>query len=205
MPETNNPSQPVTPANPAQPAEVKTPPPSVTDQAAQQSQQALNNATQATQQVTGQAKQMLGQAAQILSGKPAQPQPNVTSDEKIWGALSYIPMVALLALLLKPHSEFIKLHGRQGLLIFGIFFLTIFLYIILPPLGAILGGLIQLALFVVGIYSLVQAFMGNWWKIPVLGDIAEKLPIEAFTKATTVAITGQPPATPPVDDSAPKA
>lgn len=192
MPEANNPSQPVNPQNSAQPAAVPaTPPVSVASQVTQQPQQAFVK-----------PQQVLSQAASILTGKPAQPQPHVTSDEKIWGALSYVPMVALLPLLLKPQSDFIKLHGRQGLLIFGIFFATIFLYIILPPLGAILGGMIQLALFVVGIYSFVQAFMGNWWKIPVLGDIAEKLPIEAFTKATTVAITGQPPATPPVEEQA---
>lgn len=128
-----------------------------------------------------------------LTAKPVQPQPSVTQEEKIWAALSYIPMVALVAFLLKPGSAYVKLHGRQGLLMFLLFFFSIFLYIILPPLGPIFGGLVQLAVFVIGIFSIYQAIMGNWWKIPFLGQIADKLPIDMFTKVAAQAITGQEP------------
>ena len=200
--------QPKAPENQAPPKEKA---PDLKQQAVEQSQQAVTQAqqamgqvqqtgkqvTQGAQQVIGQAGQVLGQASQLLTGKPAQPQPPVTSDERLWGALSYIPMVALVAFLIKPGSNFVKLHGRQGLLIFIIFFFSIFIYMIMPPLGPILGGLIQLAMFVIGIFSIYQAIMGNWWKIPILGDLAEKIPVEAFTKVTTQAITGQPPSTTP--------
>lgn len=183
-------------------------------QAVQQAQQAMGKATEAmgtvrqsgqqmaqgAQQVMGQAGQvadqasmLMGQAAQLINAKPSQPQPPVTQEEKIWGALSYVPMVALVAFLIKPRSEFVKLHGRQGLLIFIIFFLSIFLYIILPPLGPLLGGLVQLAMFVIGIFSIYQAILGNWWKTPVLGNIADLLPIDMFTNVATQAITGQEP------------
>jgi uncharacterized membrane protein len=188
--------------------------PSMQEQASQQTQQAVQNAQQAvgqvqqtgqqlTQgaqqvmgqagQVTGQAKEMLGQAASLLTSKPTEPQPPVTQEEKIWAALSYIPMVALVAFLIKPKSAFVKLHGRQGLLIFLIFFFSIFLYIILPPLGPILGGLVQFGMFVVGVFSIYQAIMGNWWKTPVLGNIADMLPVDMFTNVATQAITGQEP------------
>lgn len=185
-----------------------------TGQAVQQAQQTLGQAQQAGQQmtqgaqqvmgqagqITGQATQLFGQAAQILSSKPTQPQPPVEQDEKLWAALSYVPMVALVAFLIKPKSAFVKLHGRQGLLIFLIFFFSIFLYIILPPLGPILGGLVQLGMFVVGIFSIYQAIMGNWWKTPVLGNIADMLPVDMFTNVATQTITGQEPTqNPPVD------
>lgn len=195
------------------------------EQAGQQSQQAMQNATNAVGQVqqtgqqvtegaqkvmgqagqvTGQATQLFGQAASLLTSKPTQPQPPVTQDEKIWAALSYVPMVALVAFLIKPKSAFVKLHGKQGLLIFLIFFFTIFFYIILPPLGPILGGLIQFAMFVIGIFSIYQAIMGNWWKTPILGDIADKLPVDMFTNVATTAITGQQaPQTPPAEGAAP--
>ncbi len=184
----------------------------MTEQAGQQTQQAMNQAQQTVgqvqqtgkqitqgaqqvmgqaQQVTNQAGQVLGQAAQLLTAKPSEPQPPVTQDEKIWAALSYVPMVALVAFLLKPKSAYVKLHGKQGLLIFLIFFFSIFLYIILPPLGPLLGGLVQLAMFVIGIFSIYQAISGNWWKIPVLGQISDMLPVDMFTNVATQAITGQ--------------
>lgn len=215
-------SQNQTPATAAE-SEKKTAP-SMQEQASQQTQQAVQNAQQAvgqvqqtgqqlTQgaqqvmgqagQVTGQAKEILGQAASLLTSQPTEPQPPVTQEEKIWGALSYIPMVALVAFLIKPKSAFVKLHGRQGLLIFLIFFFSIFLYIILPPLGPILGGLVQFGMFVVGVFSIYQAIMGNWWKTPVLGNIADMLPVDMFTNVATQAITGQEAAqTPPEGVSA---
>ena len=201
---------PATAQNQSQPQD-QTPAPSMMDQAQQQSQQAAQQAQQAAgqamgqaSQVTGQAGQLFGQAKQLLTAKPTQPQPPVAQDEKIWAALSYIPMIALVAFLIKPKSEFVKLHGRQGLLIFLIFFFSIFLYIILPPLGPILGGLVQLGMFVIGIFSIYQAITGNWWKTPVLGNIADMLPIDMFTNVATQAITGQEPSqTPPADQQMP--
>ncbi len=155
-------------------------------------QAAAQNVVADTQKMAGQAQQMFSQAAQVLTAKPAQPQPNVTSEEKVWAALSYVPMVALLSLLVQSKSAFVKLHAKQGLLIFIIFFLSIFLYI-LYPIGSFFGELIHLALIIVGIYSLLQAILGNWWKIPVLGDIAAKLPVDALTSVATQAVTGQAP------------
>ena len=35
-----------------------------------------------------------------------------------------------------------------------------------------------------------QAFIGNWWKIPVLGDLAGLIPVEMFTKVTREAVMG---------------
>lgn len=162
-----------------------------------------------TEQVSASTEGQKKQSDQTATQNKAQdkqtkpPEPPTTTDERLWGALSYIPMVALISLLMKPTSAFVKLHARQGLTIFVTFFLTIFLYIILPPLGPLLGGLVQMALFVVGIYSLYMAFTGNWWKIPFINEISEKLPVDLFTKVTREAITGQPPVeVPPAEPTA---
>jgi len=127
------------------------------------------------------------QVPEIL--KAAHNQPSVTSDEKIWGLVSYIPLMALMALVLKPSSDFIKLHGRQGLLIFLIFFFSIFIYLV-PFIGPLIGVIIHFAMIGIGLFSMFQAFIGNWWKIPVLGDISELIPVELFAKVTREAVVG---------------
>jgi uncharacterized membrane protein len=116
--------------------------------------------------------------------------PAVSSDEKLWATVAYIPLVALVALIMKPASAFVRLHARQGLLLFGILFLALFINII-PFLGPALWILVQFGLVLLGLYSMFQSFSGNWWKIPVLGDIAEKIPVDVFTKAATQAINPQ--------------
>lgn len=131
--------------------------------------------------------------APVSSPATAPAQPAVSSDDRLWGAICYIPMMALLALIVRPESAYVKLHGKQGLLMLGLFFCTVIMYILFWPLGPILGMLGQFVLFVLSIYSAYLAFMGNWWKIPVLGDVAEKLPVNVLTKAATQAITGQQP------------
>ena len=122
--------------------------------------------------------------------------PSVASDERLWAALSYIPMVALISLMVKPKSSFVHLHGRQGLLLFVIvllwLFLSFFLYVILPVEVVIFfWSLLQLGLFLVGVYSFYQALIGHWWKIPFLGALAELIPVEFFAKVASEAITGQ--------------
>lgn len=113
--------------------------------------------------------------------KKAENQPAVTMEEKVWAFVSYVPLVALLALVLKPDSKYVLLHGRQGLLLTLIFFFSVFVYLF-PFIGAFLGGIIHLGSFLLALFSMYQAFIGNWWKIPVLGDVAEMIPTGVFTK-----------------------
>jgi len=122
--------------------------------------------------------------------KKAENQPPVTMEEKMWAGISYIPLVALVALVIKPESGYVKLHGRQGLLMFLIFFFCIFVYLV-PFVGPAFGGLVQFALFILGLFSMYQAFIGNWWKIPILGDLANVIPLSLFEKVTKEVITGQ--------------
>jgi uncharacterized membrane protein len=92
-------------------------------------------------------------------------------------------------LVINPRSEYIKLHGRQGLLLFLISFFSIFVYIV-PFIGYVIGGIIHLGVIGIGLFSMYQAFIGNWWKIPVLGDLAGLIPVEIFTKVTREAVMG---------------
>ena len=127
------------------------------------------------------------------------PQTVVPVDEKVWAAISYVPLMAFISFVIKPSSAYVRLHGRQGVLLSLIFLVTIFGYIfalVLPDILAWLfllaGSLVHFGLLIVGVYSIYQALVGNWWKIPVLGDLAEKIPVEKFTKIASEAITGQP-------------
>lgn len=207
------------------------PHPSVQEQAASQVQAAASKAKEAmgqvkqaaaiagqagqqVTQVTGQAQQLMSQAKDLLTSKPTQPQPPVAQDEKVWAALSYIPMVALVAFLIKPKSEYVKLHGRQGLMLFLLYFVSGFIMLLLPDLLAMLVAFFLFVLFVLGIFSIYQALVGNWWKTPVLGQLADMLPVEMFTSVATKAITGQeptqgveqtPPAAPPSPPTPPPA
>lgn len=179
-------------------------------QAMVQAQQTANQVGQQAQQVATQAQQTaaaVGQQAQQLAGTASQAgvqaqqfvkdylmpkanQPKVRTDEKLWAMASYIPLVSLASLVLMSGSEYVKLHGRQGLLMSIILLFSIILAIF-PFIGLSLYGLIVFVLFILSLFSAYQALIGNWWKIPVLGDIAEMIPVTLFAQITKEAITGQ--------------
>jgi uncharacterized membrane protein len=126
-----------------------------------------------------------------------QQQPMVTQTEKMYGLLSYLPFVHFVTLILKPESAFVRLHARQGLLLFLLFFFSGIIAALFSSfglIGAILAffiAFIPLAITILAVYSMYLALVGTWWKIPVLGAISEIIPIELFAKIAKETVTDQ--------------
>ena len=121
-------------------------------------------------------------------------QVTVTSEEKLFGLISYLPFFGILTLILKPSSSFIKLHARQGILMS---FLFVFMLVLLGlvasfgVIGILLVFIVTLAIFgliALGVYSMYLALSGVWWKVPFLGDAAAYIPVELFTVVVKEAI-----------------
>jgi uncharacterized membrane protein len=68
-------------------------------------------------------------------------------------------------------------HGKQGLVLF-IFWIAIVILGFIPIIGWFVirpfGWLIFMILAIIG---MVMSLQGKYWKMPVLGDIAEKINI----------------------------
>ena len=150
-----------------------------------------------TQTMAPQTQQMTQNEANqtIAPQTTTQNVPVVSMEEKLFAMFSYIILVSVFTLLLKPKSAFVRLHGRQGLVMTIFFFLSFFV-IIVPFIGAPLTTLVVLAIFAINVFSMYQSLMGNWWKIPAIGDIAEMIPMTLFenvSKEAVGAITGSTP------------
>ena len=97
-------------------------------------------------------------------------------DGKIFAVLSYLWILCFIPLLLKKDNKFAVFHAKQGLVLF-IAEIALWIVRIVPILGwfiSIVGSLLCGILALVGI---VQALMGKYWKMPILGDYAEKIKI----------------------------
>jgi uncharacterized membrane protein len=108
--------------------------------------------------------------------------------EKIAGALAYVTFIpAVIFLLLEPYNKnrFVRFHSLQCLLfwavgiILGIVlkFVSLILFII-PALGPLLVMLIAIVLFlgvfVIWLVLVVKALQGEAFKLPWIGDLAER-------------------------------
>jgi len=144
-----------------------------------------------------QGLQKLGSGLVASTAHGKQLQPAVKQDEKVYAAVSYLPLLAIACIIFKPNSSFVRLHGRQGLMLFILFFLTLILVAIVtafPVIGAILGvlfGLVPFGLMLLGFYSIYLALSGYWWKIPVIGQMAEIIPVESLAKMAKENLAGQ--------------
>jgi uncharacterized membrane protein len=108
-------------------------------------------------------------------------------DANVAAAISYIPIVGLVFLVIEKGSRFVKFHAVQSLLLALAFFVLYFgLTIVGFVLGQIpvLGFIVSFALIfvylglglgglVVWVLAILKAFQNEKWKLPYIGDIAE--------------------------------
>jgi uncharacterized membrane protein len=160
-------------------------------------QDAVAKGSEQLQQLGTQEVQELGNVVGKVMQPKMENQPPVNKDEKIYAAISYVPFVALVSIIIKPDSSFVRLHAKQGLLLaiifffIGIFAAIVSLFGIIGQLLAFVLGLVPLAALIIAVYSMYLSFMGYWWKIPVLGAVADVIPVEWMAKTSKENITGQ--------------
>lgn len=89
-------------------------------------------------------------------------------ENKLWAFLGYLGILCLIPLLAKKDSKFAQFHAKQGLvmLIAGFF-------VWIPFIGWLTG----LVLLVLWVMAIINVFSGKMAKLPIVGDLAEKINI----------------------------
>lgn len=94
--------------------------------------------------------------------------PDVSSDDKLWAALSYVfsPVIPIIMLLIedKKNRSFIKFHAVQSLVI------GIVLFILVPIIATFTFGC-GLILWFVMFYWAYKAYQGEIFDIPVVTNL----------------------------------
>ena len=98
-----------------------------------------------------------------------EPRMDVTSDDKLWGALSYVfaPIVGIIVLLMedKKSRPFIKFHAVQSIAASIAFWIVA---TILTTVTIGIGGLCVPLLWLVFLYWAYQAYQGQMVNIPLV-------------------------------------
>ena len=135
------------------------------------------------------------------SNTPQSSSPLGGMDPKIAAAISYIWIVGLIFFFLEKENKFVRFHAMQSIL-FGVansvimvvlMILATILTVAFGIGGAMVGGgvgtlvslfvwliwllfwLIAMAMFVGLIFAAVKAYQGEMFKLPVIGNMAEKI------------------------------
>jgi uncharacterized membrane protein len=106
-------------------------------------------------------------------------------DANLAAALGYpIGIIAIIMVIIEKQNRFARFHALQSLLLIGAWIvIAIVLSILIAILSAIssylgfigiLFPLIWLVWFAALIFAAYKAYQGEWFKLPVIGDMAEK-------------------------------
>jgi len=95
-------------------------------------------------------------------------------EGKFFAVISYISFLCILALLLKKENKFAIHHAKQGLVLF-VLESAGFILSIIPILGWLIGWLGFIVFFLFSIWGMLKAFGGNYSRLPVIAEIADKI------------------------------
>ena len=103
-------------------------------------------------------------------------------DENVAGLLCYVGwwISGIVFFLLEPDNKFIRFHAMQSIIVFGP--ITAALIIIgaiswIPIIGwlfSVIGFFILVIAVILWIICMVKAYQGELFKLPWVGDVAEK-------------------------------
>ena len=97
-------------------------------------------------------------------------------DENIAALLSYLFSIisGIIFLVIEKENRFIRFHAMQSIFTF-IFFLALNIVLgFIPIIGWIIALFVGPFAFVLSIFLMVQAYKGKSFKLPFIGDLAEK-------------------------------
>ena len=100
----------------------------------------------------------------------------VIQDGKIFAVIGYLGILCLIPLLFKKDNKFALFHGKQGLVIF-IGEVALGIISIVPFIGWLVGFFGVLIFGILSLVGIIQALMGNYWRVPAIADIADKFNI----------------------------
>jgi len=97
-------------------------------------------------------------------------------DPSTAGALCYLLgfVSGILFYIVEKDNSFVRFHGIQSTLVFGGLFVAMMILKMIPVLGFVANFLLGLGAFVIWLFMMVKAAQGIAYKLPFVGDIAEK-------------------------------
>lgn len=97
-------------------------------------------------------------------------------DENVAGLICYLGTIVtgIIFFLIEKDSRFVRFHALQSLIAFGALGVLWMILSRIPFLGWIFSIMIWLVYVALWIIMMYKAYQGEMFKLPIVGDIAEK-------------------------------
>lgn len=98
----------------------------------------------------------------------------VGATQILMGIISYLWILFIIPLLAMRKDEFVHFHAKQGLVLF-LSSIAVSIFTVIPFIGWIIGPILHLVLFIFWILAIVNVLLKRKWKMPLLGEWADRL------------------------------
>ena len=97
-------------------------------------------------------------------------------DQNVEGLLCYLVgwVTGLIFLLIEKENKFVRFHAIQSIATYVVFFVVYIIFIFIPFIGWLIDILLGIAMFILWIVLMYKAYKGEKFKLPIVGDFAEK-------------------------------
>lgn len=97
-------------------------------------------------------------------------------EANIAGLLCYVLgwVSGLVFILIEKESKFVRFHAIQSIYVFGALTIAIIILGWIPIIGWVISSLLWVLWIVLLIILMVKAYQGEKYKLPMVGDLAEK-------------------------------
>ncbi len=108
--------------------------------------------------------------------------PNITEktstgmQANVEGLLCYLVgfVTGIVFMIIEKESKFVRFHAMQSIFVSGALFVIQIILGFVPYVGWIISILVSLLGLILWIICMLKAYQGELFKLPVIGDIAEK-------------------------------
>ena len=97
-------------------------------------------------------------------------------EPNIAGLLCYFLgfITGLVFYIVEKKSKFVRFHAMQSMVVFGGVFVINLVSLFIPLLGVVISALLSLLSIVLWVLLMIKAYQGEYFKLPLAGDIADK-------------------------------
>jgi uncharacterized membrane protein len=83
-------------------------------------------------------------------------------------------VTGLIFYFVEKENKYVRFHAMQSIIVFLALFVAQIILGMIPILGWVLSFFIWLGGFILWIVLMIKAYQGEYFKLPIAGDIAEK-------------------------------
>lgn len=90
--------------------------------------------------------------------------------------LSYLvgPISGIIFYVIEKENKFVRFHAMQSIVTFGFLWVVNAVLMVIPVIGWAIMPIVGVVSLILWIVLMVKAYQGDYFKLPVAGDIAEK-------------------------------